>query len=89
MIVCHQAIEYKDNNKILYNYESGFRCIYALETPMHLVVSDMKKNLKELGVGIFAGFIDVRRVLETIQRNVFLHKLINYCFSGTISKWLE
>lgn len=88
IIVYEQLINYVQENKILSNYQAGFRKQFSTETALQLVLEDWRRGLKN-NECIIAVFIDLKRAFETIDRKRLLMKLKVYGLRETVLGWFE
>lgn len=74
VIVNRQLIEYFEKNKLLSEYQAGFRKNNSCESALQTVLMNWKRALSEKKV-IGVVFLDFRRAFETIDRSMFIKKL--------------
>jgi hypothetical protein len=87
-IVLHnQIVKYVKENKILYEWQSGFRQNHSCESSIQIVLARWRK-LAEKGKVTIAAFLDFKRAFETIDRKLLLSKLKRYGFSEECLKLL-
>ena len=73
-VVYNQLLEFVQRNKVLSDYQSGFRRNFSCETAFQVVINDWKEALNS-GESVIAVFLDLKRAFETIDRQKLLKKL--------------
>lgn len=86
-VVKEQLDKYIEENKILSEYQSGFRKKYSCETAVNYVVNRWKYSKKNSK--ILAIFLDFKRAFETIDRDILINKLCNYGIQDTELNWFK
>lgn len=80
------VLKIKLRNKILSEYQAGFRSKNSCETALQSVLLTWKGALEEEKmVGVV--FLDFKRAFETINRQLLLLKMGKYGFGKVILKW--
>ena len=72
-MVNNQFIGYSERNKLLSEYQAGFRKNNSCESALQSVLVNWKKALSEKKV-IGVVFIDFRTAFETIDRCILIEK---------------
>lgn len=83
IVVHNQLVSYLEVNKLLEECQSGFRVRHSCETAFQWVVSSWKKSIGE-GKMIGVIFLDLRRALELVDRNILIKKLEWYGIKGAV-----
>lgn len=86
-VVKEQLEYYIEQNRILSEYQSGFRKKHSCESAVNNVINRWKytdKNKK-----IMPLFLDFKRAFETIDRNILLEKLAKYGIQGKELNWFK
>ena len=75
-----------DSNKILYEYQFGFRKNYSTVQAVMEVIDNIYQHCdnNEITMGIF---IDLQKAFDTVNHQILLHKLNNYGIRGTVLEW--
>ena len=80
-LLCKQLVSFIERNKILYNYQFGFRKLYS--TTMALIeFSDNIHRLLDEGNYVIGIFIDFTKAFDTVDHEILLHKLYRYGIRG-------
>ena len=86
-VVKDQLEKYIENRYILSKNQSEFRKKHSCETTVKYGINEFKAVAKDKR--IIALFLDVKRALETIYREIILNKLYMYGIRGTELEWLK
>lgn len=86
-IVYEQIVNYLENNKILCEYQSGFRSKHSCETALQCIINDWKNNM-ENNVITIAVFLDLQRAFETVDRYRLLGKVQSVGIDGMALTWV-
>ena len=80
-LLCKQPVSFIERNKILYNYQFGFRKLYS--TTMALIeFSDNIHRLLDDGNYVIGISIDFTKAFDTVDHEILLHKLHRYGIRG-------
>ena len=73
-IVHEQILEYLDENKILYRYQSGFRPYHSTDTCLSYLSDKIVQGFEN---SMFTGMIliDLQKAFDTIDHEIFLEKM--------------
>ena len=85
-VVHDQTNEFPTENKILCNYQSGFRADHST----NLCLSSLTdKILKDFDEGLLTGMIliDLQKAFDTINHEILLNKLEAIGFSDKCIRW--
>lgn len=82
----NQMREYVEQERLLTNFQAGFRRKHSCESALQTVISRWKSALSE-GRVVGVVFIDFRRAFETINRELLILKLQKYGIEGSVLKW--
>ena len=87
-VVLDQTEEFLSLNKILYDYQSGFRKNHSTDTCLSFLND---KILKDFDDGLVTGMIliDLQKVFDTINHDILLKKLGIIGFSHDTVKWFQ
>ena len=87
-VVLDQTEEFLSVNKILYNYQSGFKKNHSTDTCLSFL---NEKNLKSFDDGLVTGMIliDLQKAFYTINHDIILKKLSIIGFSDHTVKWFQ
>ena len=87
-VVLDQTEEFLSLNKILYDYQSGFRKNHSTDTCLSFLND---KILKGFDDGLVTGMIliDLQKAFDTINHDILLKKLSIIDFSDHTVKWLQ
>ena len=88
-VVLGQTEEFLSLNKILYDYESGFRKHHSIYIYVFLFLND--NILEGFDDGLVTGIIliGLQKAFDTINHNILLKKLSIIAFSDHNVKWLQ
>ena len=75
-------------NNLIYPLQFGFRQKYST---VHALISLMESNRKNLddgnlGCGIF---VELQKVLDTVEHEILSSKLEHYCVHGLANEWFK
>ena len=87
-VVLDQTEEFLSLNKILYDYQSGFRKNHSTDTCLSFLND---KILKGFDDGLVTGMIliDLQKAFDTINHDILLKKLSIIGFSDHTVKWFQ
>ena len=85
-IVYQQLYDYLNENKLLSNYQSGFRSLYSTQTALLETTNNWSINIDN---GLLNGviFIDLKKAFDTIDHEIILRKLVNYGVDENSLRW--
>ena len=80
--------EFLSENKILYNYQSGFPTNHSINLCLSFLTD---KILKEFDEGLLTGMvlIDLQNAFDTINHEILLKKLEAIGFSDQCMQWFR
>ena len=87
-IVYEQLCEYLNNYNLLTNCQSGFRSLHSTLTTLVEATNSWSVNIDNVLVNGVV-FIDLKKAFDTIDHNIILKKLGNYCVDLNSLKWFE
>lgn len=73
-IVKNQLSQYIEENKLLNDFQSAFRCGHSCETALNNVIHEWSKEI-EYGKYVMVVFLDLKRAFETVDRSRMIEKL--------------
>ena len=76
-IIYQQLYDYLNENKLLSNYQSGFRSLHSTLTALLEATNNWSIN-KDNGLLNGVIFIDLKKAFDTIDHEIVLQKLANY-----------
>ena len=87
-IIFEQTQIFLDDNKILYNFQSGFRRNHSTDFCLSYLTD---KVLKGFDSGLLTGMIliDLQKAFDTIDHKILLNKMTFLGFSPDTIKWFE
>ena len=87
-VVLNQTEEFLSLNKVLYDYQSGFRKNHSTDTCLSFLND---KILKGFDDGLLTGMIliDLQKAFDTINHDILLKKLSIIGFSDHTVKWFQ
>lgn len=87
-VVYLQIKEYVSENRLMCEYQSGFRENHSCESAIQCSINDWKEAYEE-GKATAVIFLDLKRAFETINRAKLIEKLQCLGFEGNVLKWLR
>lgn len=87
-IVRQQLRQHISSNNIISEFQSAYRESHSCETALNYVIADWNNEI-EKGFVVVSVFIDLRRVFETINRDIMLCVLENYGLRSTVLSWFR
>ena len=87
-LVHDQTQNYLDKNKIIYDYQSGFRKNFSTNYCLAYLNDKISKGLD---TGIYTGMIliDLQKAFDTIDHSILLEKMTFIGFSEKTIKWFK
>lgn len=89
-IVASQMTDFIDNNKILYDYQFGFRKGHnTTHSVLHFldkIYKGFNKNEPEYTIGIF---LDLKKAFDTTCHSILLQKMEHYGFRNKSNLWFQ
>ena len=87
-IVCRKTVSFLERNKVIYDYQFGFRKNHSTTLAL-LEVTDKIYKLLDEGNYVAGVFFDLQKAFDTVDHAILLHKLSNYGIRGIVHKWFE
>ena len=87
-VVLDQTEEFLSLNKILYDYQSGFRKNHSTDTCLSFSNDEILKGFDD-GLVIGMILIDLQKAFDTINHDILLKKLSIVSFSNHNVKWFQ
>ena len=87
-IVYNIVFDFLYENKVLYDYQFGFR---SKNNTQHALITLVERITTSLDVGniVISLFIDFKKAFDTVNHQILLRKLYAYGIRGTLLKWFE
>ena len=80
--------KYQEKYKIIFDYQSGFRCKHSVNTcPVHLSNQILKRFEERKSTGMI--LIDLQKAFDTLGHQILLKKLEYSWFSPETVRWFE
>jgi len=86
--VYEQVDHYLSDNKLLYEYQSGFRTSYSTDTCL-IHLTDYIKQEQDKGNYTGMVLIDLQKAFDTVDHKILLQKLEALGFQKTTIEWFE
>ena len=87
-VVLDQTEEFLSLNKVLYDYQSGFRENHSTNTCLSFLNDKILKGFDD-GLVTVMILIDLQKAFDTINHDLLLKKLSIISFSDHIVKWFQ
>ena len=87
-VVHDQTNEFLLDNKILYNYQSGFRTYHSTNLSLSFLTDKILKGFDE-GLLTRMVLIDLQKAFDTINHEILLHKLEAIGFLDKCIQWFR
>ena len=87
-IIHDQTQEFLSKNKILYRFQSGFRKNYSTNTCLGHLTDKITTRFEK---GLFTGMmlIDLQKVFDTIDHQIFIKEMKYLGFSKNVIAWFK
>ena len=87
-IVFEQVAKYLDENKLMYEFQSGFRTSHSTDTCL-LYLNDRIKH--EVDLGRYCGMVmlDLQKAFDTVNHPILIDKLKAIGFDSTAASWMR
>ena len=87
-IVFEQVAKYLDENKLMYEFQSGFRTSHSTDTCL-LYLNDRIKH--EVDLGRYCGMVmlDLQKAFDTVNHPILIDKLKAIGFDSTAASWMQ
>lgn len=87
--ICNEQIKkYIEANKLLTNFQSGFRNKHSCTTALMRVTEDIKINISNGRITILA-LLDIKSAYPSVSHKLLLHVLTNSGFSRKSIEWIK
>jgi len=87
-LMCKRLCNFLHQNKILYEFQFGFRkqhsTVLALMEVMDSIYSHLDNHDFILGI-----FLDLQKAFDTVNHEILLYKLDNYGIRGVVYQWFK
>ena len=87
-LMSYRLLNYLNRNKILYEFQFGFRkhhsTILALIEVIDNIYQQLDKNEYVMGI-----FFDLQKAFDTVNHDILLYKLYNYGIRGVVYQWFK
>ena len=82
---CRKTVSFLERNKVIYDYQFGFRKNHSTTLAL-LEVTDKIYKLLDEGNYVAGVFFDLQKAFDTVDHAILLHKLSNYGIRGIVHK---
>ena len=87
-LIHNHMMEYFENNKILSEYQFGFRKNHSTIDSIATLTDNILKSVNE-GKVTLAAFIDFKKAFDTVNHNILLEKLYYLGIKGSLLTWIK
>jgi retron-type reverse transcriptase len=86
-VVHKQIYDYVSKNRLIYDFQSGFRRSYSTDTCLLFLTDRIRK---ELDGGNLCGMVllDLQKAFDTVNHSILLDKVVAMGFSDIVKAWL-
>jgi hypothetical protein len=85
-VIVKQLLFYLDKNRLLTDFQFGFRPGRSVTTQMLTCLDNWTKNFKK---GTDVAFLDFKKAFDSVSHPKLLHKLSSYGISGNLLCWIK
>ena len=87
-LMCYRLRDFLQRNKILYEFQFGFRKRHSTILALMEVIDNIYQHLDqhEFIMGIY---LDLQKAFDTVNHDILLYKLHNYGIRGVVHQWFE
>jgi len=87
-VVFNQLNDFLNESGSLYNFQSGFRHHYSIETALVKVLNNIRLNTDSVYVSVLV-LLDLSAAFDTVDHRMLLHRLEKRVgLSGAVLNWL-
>ena len=87
-LMYNRLLHFINKNKILYNYQFGFRKGYSTTMALTILVDKIMSALDK-GDFVVGVFLDLSKAFDTVNHQILLNKLFKYGIRGLALKWFK
>ena len=87
-LMCRRLRDFLQQNKILYEFQFGFRKYHSTILALMEVIDSIYEHLDkhEFAIGIY---LDLQKAFDTVNHEILLYKLHNYGIRGIVHQWFR
>lgn len=87
-LICKKLLVFLDLNKVLYEFQFGFRTLHSTTLALIDLVDNLRQQLDE-GNYVLGIFIDLTKAFDTVDHDILLHKLEFYGIRGHTNNFFK
>ena len=87
-VVYNRVYKFLNDNDQLYENQYGFRNRHSCDNAVCDVISHLVKNLEASKTSV-ALFLDLSKAFDTLDHDLFLHKMERYGLRGVVLDWFQ
>jgi len=87
-VMYSRLYKYLNANKVLYNYQFGFRPNHSTALALIDALDDVYENLDN-GSNVCGIYLDLQKAFDSVSHDILLAKLYNCGVRGLVYNWFE